>query len=577
MREKDVYIRIFKLIKPYIPKLIGSMICMVMVALLSTCQVFMVKPLIDEIFLNKDRMMLNLLPILLIALFIIKGMFYYGYSYTLNEIGQSVIKDLRNKIFVHLQSMPLSFYHKTPTGELISRIISDVTLIQGAVSHALVGILKDFLTVVCMIGYVFYLDWRMALASILFLPLACFPIVHFGKIHRRLSTKNQQITALVSNILYETITGTRIVKAFTSEEHEIRRFFNMIDRLFKVIMRDAKIKCLAHPIMELLGGIGVALIIFYGGNKVLNGTSTPGAFVSFLTALVMVYEPIKGVSKINSVIQKGVAAAVRVFDILDVKTDIIEKPDAKELPPIKKHIKLKQVSFSYDGAITVLHDINLKVDADEVLAIVGPSGGGKTTLINLIPRFFEITDGSISIDDLDIRDVTLKSLRSQIGMVTQQTILFNDTVRHNIAYGSRDCTEQEIIKAARAAHAIDFITNLPQGFDTVIGESGTKLSGGERQRISIARALLKNAPILILDEATSSLDTESEREVQKALDNLMQNRTTFVIAHRLSTIRNADRIIVIKDGRIIEQGTHDTLLPRNGVYKMLHDMQFSEK
>ncbi|MEA2085122.1 MAG: ABC transporter ATP-binding protein [Thermodesulfobacteriota bacterium] len=574
MRERDVYKKILALIRPFIPKLIISMICMVMVALFSTCQVFMVKPLIDEIFFNKDRVMLNLLPMALIAVFLVKGIFYYSYSYMLNEVGQSVIKDLRNKIYSHLQSMPLSFYHKIPTGELISRIISDVTLIQGAVSHALVGILKDLLTVVCMVSYIFYLDWKMALASMLFLPLACLPIIHFGRKHRKLSTQNQETTALVSNILYETITGTRIVKAFTSEKYEIRRFSNMVDRLFKIILRDARVKCLSHPVMELLGGVGIALIIFYGGRSVLDGTSTPGTFTSFLTALVMVYEPIKGVSKINNVVQRGVAAAVRVFDLLEIKSDIIEHPDAKELPPIKKHIALEHVSFSYDGETTVLHDINLNVRAGEVLAIVGPSGGGKTTLINLIPRFFEVTNGVIFIDGMDIRDVTLKSLRSQIGMVTQQTILFNDTVRHNIAYGSPDCTEEEIIEAAHAAHAIDFIANMPQRFDTVIGESGIKLSGGERQRISIARALLKNAPILILDEATSSLDTESEREVQKALDNLMRNRTTFVIAHRLSTIRNADRIIVIQDGRIVEQGTHDTLLPQNGVYKTLHDMQF---
>jgi subfamily B ATP-binding cassette protein MsbA len=333
---------------------------------------------------------------------------------------------------------------------------------------------------------------------------------------------------------------------------------------------------MAHPLMELLGGIGIALVMWYGGTQVLNGTATPGTFFSFLTALIMIYEPVKGLSKINSMLQQGIAASIRVFTLLDIKNDIEEKSDAGQLPVIHDGIAFEGVFFSYDDSGDVLKDIDLTVQAGEVLAIVGPSGGGKTSLVNLIPRFCDVRQGSITIDGHDIRDVTLKSLRSQIGMVTQQTILFNDTVRNNIAYGAFDCTEEEIIAAARAAHAYDFIIGLPEGFDTVIGESGARLSGGERQRLSIARALLKNAPILILDEATSSLDTESEREVQKALENLMKNRTTFVIAHRLSTIRNADRIIVMQEGSIVEQGTHDALLPMDGVYTNLYNMQFQE-
>jgi subfamily B ATP-binding cassette protein MsbA len=360
------------------------------------------------------------------------------------------------------------------------------------------------------------------------------------------------------------------------EKYEVGRFAKTLDVLFAIVMRDTKIGAISRPLMEFLGGVGISLVVLYGGSQVLEGKSTPGTFFSFLTALIMIYEPIKGVSAINNVLQQGIAAAERVFDVLDVKSDVSEKKDAIELPPVKDAIEFTDVRFKYEKDIEVVKGINLKVKAGEVLALVGSSGGGKSTLVNLIPRFFDVSSGSLTIDGTDIREVTFNSLRKQIGIVTQQTILFNDTVRNNIAYGSSDASEQKIRDAARAAHALNFIEQLPEGFDTVIGESGARLSGGERQRVSIARAILKNAPILILDEATSSLDTESEREVQQAIENLVQSRTTFVIAHRLSTIRNADRIVVIQNGRIVEEGTHDTLLPLGGVYKMLYDMQFQD-
>jgi subfamily B ATP-binding cassette protein MsbA len=576
MREKETLRRIYEAVKPYRPMLAAAMICMLLVAGLSAAQAYMVKPLLDEIFFNQDRFMLNLVPGLLVLLFVVKGISFYGYNYLLSKVGQSIIKDMRNSIYQHVQSLPLAFFHKTPTGELISRVISDVSLIQGAVSRVLVGVIKDFFQMIGLVVVIFYMNWLLALISVVFLPLLIYPIVQFGQRHRRLSINSQQTTALVSNILYETITGNRIVKAFCREEYENRRFAAMLDKLFAITMRDVRLSSLAHPLMEVLGGIGIALVMWYGGTQVLNGAATPGTFFSFLTALIMIYEPLKGLSKINSTLQQGVAASVRVFTLLDVKNDIEEKKDAPQLPLIRNAIEFKGVSFSYDDNVDVLKDINLTVRAGEVLAIVGASGGGKTSLVNLIPRFCDVRQGSITIDGHDIRDVRLQSLRRQIGMVTQQTILFNDTVRNNIAYGAFDCTEEDIIAAARAAHSFDFITNLPEGFDTVIGESGARLSGGERQRISIARALLKNAPILILDEATSSLDTESEREVQKALENLMKNRTTFVIAHRLSTIRNADRIIVVQEGRIVEEGTHDSLLPKGGAYTTLYTMQFQD-
>jgi subfamily B ATP-binding cassette protein MsbA len=574
MEDKRTITRILQYVKPYKSRLAIAMVCMVIVASMAGAQAYMVKPLLDEIFFKQDRTMLKLVPLAIMAIFLVKGFFSYIYNYFLVRVGQSVIRDLRNLLYSHIQSQPLSFFHKKPTGELISRILSDVNLIQAAVSNIIVGILKDTCQVIVLIGVIFYQDWRMASIAMVSLPLVVYPIINFGQRHRRLSRSNQQTTAQVSNILYETITGNRIVKAFCMEKYEVGRFAKTLDKLFAIVMRDTKIGAIARPLMEFVSGIGIALVVWYGGSQVLAGNSTPGTFFSFLTALIMIYEPIKGVSAINNSLQQGIAAAERVFDVLDIKPDVAEKKDAFELPRIKEAIEFKDVRFRYEKEIEVLRGVNLKVEAGEILAVVGSSGGGKSTLVNLIPRFFDVSSGSLTIDGTDIRDVTFSSLRNQIGVVTQQTILFNDTVRNNIAYGSLDASEEQIKDAAHAAHALSFIENLSKGFDTVIGESGARLSGGERQRLSIARAILKNAPILILDEATSSLDTESEHEVQQAIENLVQSRTTIVIAHRLSTIRNADRIIVIQAGEIVEEGTHDTLLSLGGVYKMLHDMQF---
>ncbi len=574
MNKQGTIFRLLQYVKPYKSWLVVSMVCMVIVASMAGAQAYLVKPLLDEIFFNKDGTMLKLVPLVIMGVFLVKGLFSYSYNYLLQKVGQSVIRDLRNLLYSHIQSLPLSFFQKKPTGELISRILSDVNLIQSAVSNVLVGILKDTCQVLFLIGVIFYQDWRMASIAMISLPLVIYPIVNFGRRHRRLSRGSQQTTAQVSNILYETITGNRIVKAFSMEKYEVSRFAKTLDELFAIVMRNTRIGAISSPLMEVLGGIGISLVVWYGGSQVLADKSTPGTFFSFLTALIMIYQPIKGVSAINNSLQQGIAAAERVFEVLDVQSDVAEKKDAIELPLIKNSIEFTNARFQYDEDAEVLKGINLKVKAGEVLAVVGTSGGGKSTLVNLIPRFYDVSSGSLTIDGTDIRDVTFKSLRDQVGVVTQQTILFNDTVRNNIAYGSLDASEEQIKDAARAAHALGFIQNMPKGFDTVIGESGARLSGGERQRVSIARAILKNAPILILDEATSSLDTESEHEVQQAIENLVQSRTTIVIAHRLSTIRNADRIVVIQDGEIVEEGTHDTLLPLEGVYKMLHDMQF---
>ncbi len=574
MTNKEIVIRLYGVLTPYRSKLYIAMAGMIIVAGFNAAQAYMVKPLLDEIFVNKDKVLLNILPLALLAIFLVKGVFYFIYSYLLEWVGQCVIRDLRNQIYMHLNRLSLSFFHHTPTGEIISRIINDVSLLQGAVSHALIRILRDFVSVIGLLGVIFIMDWRLALMSLIFLPMAAAPIVIFGKKFRRVSTRYQNSIGEATNILHETIGGARIVKAFCMEKQEEKRFAGQIQHLFNTLMTETRYRCLSHPMIEFLGGIGIALIIWFGGSQVLKGTSTMGAFMSFLTALIMLYEPVKGVSKINSTIQSGMAAATRIFNLLDIQPDIEEKPEALDLPSFHDCIEFNDVTFSYDQGEPVLRGINLKVQRGEILAVVGPSGGGKTTLSNLLPRFHDIDSGAVLLDGHDIRDVTLHSLRSQIALVTQQTILFNDTVRNNICYGSGNCSEEAIRQAADAAFALDFIKEMPKGFDTIIGESGARLSGGQRQRISIARAILKDAPLLVLDEATSALDTESERKVQKALENLMKNRTTIVIAHRLSTIKNADRIIVMQDGRLVEEGTHDALLAQKGVFSQLHRMQY---
>ncbi len=574
MTNKEICVRLLKVIKPYQGKLLTAMLAMIIVAGFTGAQAYLVKDLLDKIFMERDVFFLKLLPLIVLVIFFLKGVAYYIYTIFLEQVGQSVIRDFRLMLFNHIHLQSLSFFHKNPTGTLMSRIISDVSLLQQAVSNALVGVVRDVFQVVILLGVVFYMNWRLAMITFVILPLASYPIVRFGRLFRKLSTTTQEETANVSNVLHETITGNRIVKAFTKEEYEGNRFAGQVDKLFLLTMKDAKYRCLQHPMMEFIGGAAIAAIIWFGGREVIDGGATPGTFFAFLTALIAAYEPVKGVTKINSAIQRGLAASIRIFDILDAEPEIGDKEGAVALPLFSTAITFRDLTYRYNEETAVLKSINLSVPRGEALAIVGPSGGGKTTLTNLIPRFLEIKEGSIEIDGHDIRDVTLASLRSQIAMVTQQTILFNDTVRNNIAYGDQEASLQTIHEAARAAHAFEFIESLPQGFDTVIGESGARLSGGQRQRISIARAILKNAPILILDEATSALDTESEREVQKALENLMKNRTTFVIAHRLSTIKNASRIIVIKDGMIVEQGTHEELLAKKGEYENLYTMQY---
>ncbi|PKN76512.1 MAG: lipid A export permease/ATP-binding protein MsbA [Deltaproteobacteria bacterium HGW-Deltaproteobacteria-10] len=572
----ETFKRLLSLAKPYYVRFTLAMTCMIIAGALQSSLAVLVKPVLDDVFLSKNPVTLKWVPLAVIGIFLIKGMCNFGQTILMSYIGLRIVTNMRNSLYEQIQKQSLSFFTNNPTGILMSRITNDVVSIQSASSEAITSLIKDTVTLVGLICVIFYTDWKLALIAVIVFPLTIYPISWIGRKMRNVATSTQITMGTLSSLLQETISGTRIVKAFGMENYENKRFAAENERLFALNMKAVSVNAISHPLMEFLGGLGIAAVIFYGGYNVVQGNSTPGTFFSFLAALLMLYEPVKRLTGVNNTIQQGIAGADRVFSIIDRVPDIEDKPGAPQLLPITRSIDIENVTFCYEKT-AVLKNITLSIPAGEVIAFVGMSGGGKTSLVNLIPRFYDVTSGRVLIDGHDIRNVTLQSLRSQIAIVTQQTILFNDTVRNNIAYGDIDRTEADVINAAKAANAHDFIMQLPKQYDTNIGELGTKLSGGEKQRISIARALLKNAPILILDEATSSLDTEAEIEVQEALDNLMKGRTTLVIAHRLSTIRNADRIIALVNGEIVEEGNHETLLAKKGEYFRLYNLQFKDE
>jgi len=554
-------------------RLLAAMTFSLVIAASISAIPFLLKPVLDDIFINKDAAMLKLIPLAVILLYFLKGVGMYGEAYMMNHVGENIIRLLRNRLYDHIQDLPLAFFHREKTGVLMSRITNDVNIVKAMVSTAVASFFRDVFTIVGLTAVIFYRDWKMAFFAIVILPVAFYPIVEFGRRVRRVSTGCQEAMAEMSAFLHETLSGNKIVKAFSRESFEKERFFQKTQALFGLEMRAVVAKSLSSPVMEILGGIGVAFIIWYGGSRVIAGTHTAGTFVSFLAAVILLYDPVKKLTRLNNAIQQGLAAVDRIFGILEEPSDIIEAENPVVIQPGPHRVALCGVSFKYDD-VRVLKDISIDVRAGEVIAFVGMSGGGKTSLVNLIPRFYDTSDGRVEIDGVDIRKAGIDSLRNQIAIVTQEPILFNNSVRDNIAYGKQDATDQEVEKAAKAAYAHNFIMSFQDKYDTRIGELGARLSGGEKQRICIARALLKDARILILDEATSSLDTEAEMLVQQALENLMKGRTTFVIAHRLSTIAYADRIIVISSGRIIEEGKHDDLLARRGEYYKLYQRQF---
>jgi ATP-binding cassette, subfamily B, bacterial MsbA len=550
-----------------------AMLCMLLMAAASAAIPFLIKNVVDDIFVQRNAAMLRLLPLAVILIYAVLGGSMYGQEYLMSYVGQDIVRHLRNRLYARIQAMPIAFFHAQQTGVLMSRVTNDVNIIRNMVSSAITGSLRDVFTVIGLIFVIFYRDWKMALAALVILPVAYFPIVALGRRVRRATGGGQEAFAEMNTQLHETFAGNKIVKAFGQEAYEQERFFAKTRRLFRLEMKAVRYKALTSPVMESLAGVGVAFVIWYGGSKVISGASTAGTFFSFMAAVLMLYGPVKKLSKLNSKVQAGLVGVDRVFDILEAQTVIPEKADPKPLARGPHSVIFDKVSFKYETEL-VLENINITAAPGEILALVGMSGGGKTSLVNLIPRFYDVCAGAVRIDDLDVRDLALADLRAQIAIVTQEPILFNESVRDNIAYGNREATEAEIVEAAKAAFAYDFIMNFPEGMDTRIGELGSRLSGGEKQRICIARALIKNAPILILDEATSALDAQAETLVQKALENLMRGRTTFIIAHRLSTIEFADRILVLKKGRIAEQGTQAELLEKAGLYRELHDMQF---
>ena len=564
-------------VRPYIGRLVLAFVCMGLMAGATATNAWLMQPMLDRVFVAHDATLLLVIPAAVVALAFIKGFANYGQTVLMTNVGQRVVGDVQAALFARMMRHDLAFFHANPTGTLISRFTTDAVLLRAAATDILANIGKNAVTALFLGALMFYQDWRLALVAIVVFPLAFRPLISIGKRMRRVSANTQAEVGLFMTLLNQTFQGARHVKAYGMEAYEVSRATQLIRNLVKLVNRAARIRAVASPLMETLGGVAVALVILYGGHQVLIGARTPGTFFSFITALLLAYQPVKTLAGINARLQEGLAAAQRIFDVLDTDPTITDAPNAKPLAIKGGEIRFRDVQFSYANGAVALRGVSLTVPAGKRVALVGSSGAGKSTILNLVPRFYDAAAGSITIDGQPLREVTVASVRAAIALVSQEITLFDDTIKANIAYGRLGAADAAIVAAAKAAAADEFIRRLPQGYDTLVGEHGVKLSGGQRQRIAIARAMLKDAPILLLDEATSSLDTESERHVQAALDTLMQGRTTVVIAHRLSTVTGADLIYVIDGGRTVEHGTHAELLRQQGVYARLYALQFADQ
>ena len=570
------YVRLLGYIKPHIGRLIEAIICIIIAAGANLYLPWIIKDMIDKVLAEKDMQMLNVISIGIVVTFFIRGIFYYGQSYLVSFVGQRVIIDVRDVLFKKFQRLPLSYFDRHQTGEIMSYITNDVAALQNALVDRLIELVTESSIFIGSLVMMVLLDWKLSLLTLITVPLVGQAMKIFGRKLKSSGTVIQERLADITATMQESIAAVRVVKSFGREDFEIERFHRQNELNFRAEMKNNQLMSLLTPTVEFLAALAVTVIVWFGGYEVVNGVITAGALVAFLTYAVNLANPVKRISRVYGAIQKAMAGADRVFAIMDLPETIANHPDAKDLPPVKGEVVFDDVTFAYKEGANALSHVSLAASPGQMVAFVGPSGAGKSTIANLIPRFYDVSSGAIRIDGYDVREVTMESLRRQIGIVPQETMLFSTTVRENIRYGRLDATEEEIVQAAKDANAHDFIMALPEGYDTKIGERGLNLSGGQRQRIAIARAILKDPRILILDEATSALDTESEKIVQAALDRLMVGRTSFVIAHRLSTVFNADQIYVIDGGRIHEHGTHEELLAAGGLYSNLYNIQFSK-
>lgn len=573
----NLYLRLIKYVRPYLFRVGVAIICIIFASLANLYVPWIIKDVIDDVLTTKDMKMLNLIAVGIVVVFFLRGIFFFGQTYLMSYVGQRVIIDIRAAVYTHLQRLSLSYFESRRTGAIMSYITNDVAALQTAMVQSVIELFTEGMVLIGSMAAMFYIHWKLSLLTFITLPLVAQAINIFGKRLRLAGAVMQERAADITAVLQETVLAVRVIKSFVREDYEIERFNRENYYNFRAQMKNAQLMATLTPIIEFLSAIGVTVIIWYGGREVINGGLTSGSLIAFLIYVVNLSNPVKRLSRVYAGIQGALAAAQRVFDVLDIVPEIQDAPDAVELPRIKGQVEFSHVTFEYKPGETALSNISLAAKPGQVIAIVGPSGAGKTTIANLIPRFYDPTSGCIKIDGFDIKTVTLKSLREQIGIVPQETMLFNGTVYENILYGDLDASKEDIIEAAKAANAHNFICAMPLGYDTQIGERGTKLSGGQRQRIAIARAILKSPQVLILDEATSALDSESEALVQEALDKLMIGRTSFVIAHRLSTIQRADCILVLNKGELAEQGTHAQLLAAGGLYSKLYQVQFESR